>query len=288
MAKSGLPRKLKSIGPYYNTHQRNIISQRPISFNRFEGGIIVKMDYYGKTTRRYKSAFYLIINPDYKNYTHVFDIDFIPASTLKLIINLTRNKKIEDFLFAKTTFSYYNFNSYGKSLYNMLLPVMDKSYRKLIRNAKNIRRTYIIDYDFGKIKNAIKPKFIYPDLNDEKFEIEEAADNYGLSKRKMFEYVGTGRLTNLTPSMWSKLRNTDSWDVQMTQKDVREYAEYRGKDPVTTNRIIAGMKSSQTFYAPIIFSHEGELYCVSGNTRLMTAMALKVIPKVYIFTYGKE
>lgn len=288
MAKAGLPRKLKSIGPYYNTHQRNIISQRPISFSRFEGGIIVKMDYYGKTTKRYKSAFYLIINPNYHNYTHVFDIDFIPASTLKLIINLTKNKKLEDFLFAKSTFSYYNFNSYGKSLYNMLLPVMDKSYRKLIRDAKNIRRTYIIDYDFGKIKNAIKPKFIYPDLNDEKFEIEEAADNYGLSKKKMFESAGTGRLTNLTPSMWSKLRNTDSWDVQMTQKDVREYAEYRGKDPVITNRIIAGMKSSQTFYAPIVLSHEGELYCVSGNTRLMTAMALKIIPKVYIFTYGKE
>jgi hypothetical protein len=283
-----LPRKRKSTGAYYNTHLKNIIKQRPISSSNLEGGLIVKMDYFGKTTGRYKTAFYLIINPNYQNYVHVFDIDFIPASVLRFIISLTKNKKLEDFIFSQTTFSYYNFSSYNKSLYNKLLPIMNESYRKLIRNPKYIRRTYVVDYDFGKIRNAIKPKFVYPNIEDELLEIESAAIEYDIDKKQLISSAYKGRLSALNPTIWSKLKNTDSWQIGMTQEDVRRNAGIRGKSMETTNRIIAGMKSSQTFYAPIILKYKEDFYCVSGNTRLMTAMALKIIPTVYIFTYSEE
>jgi hypothetical protein len=285
---SSLPRRRKSVGAYYNTHTKNIIKQRPISTSNFEGGLIVKMDYFGKTTGRYNTAFYLIINPSYKNYVHVFDIDFVPASALRFIIELTKNKKLEDFLFSQTTFSYYNFPSYGKSLYTKLLPIMNDSYRKLIRNPKYIRRTYVVDYDFGKIRNAIKPKFVYPNIEDEMLELESTAREYDLDRETLISSAKKGRLTTLNPTIWSKLKNTDSWTIGMTQEDVRKNALARGKSIETTNRIIAGMKSSQTFYAPIILKYKDEFDCVAGNTRLMTAMSLKVIPKVYIFSYIEE
>lgn len=291
MAKSaytGLPRRRKSPGQYYKTHRANTIKERPISYRRFQNGLIVRMDYFGKTTKRYKTAFYLIISPDYANYTHVFDIDFIPSSVLKFIINLTKNKKLEDFLFSRTTFSYYDFQSSGRSLYKQLLPIMNKSYRRLIRDPKYIKRTYVIDYDFGNIRTAVNPKFIFPNINEELQELENLANEYDLSKKKLIKSARSGRLTRLHPTIWSKIKNTDSWSIGMTQEDVRKKASIRGKSSDTTNRIISGMKSSQTFYAPIIFSYEGEYYCVAGNTRLMAAMALKHMPMVYIFTYKKD
>jgi hypothetical protein len=243
------------------------------------------MDYFGKTTKRYKTAFYLIISPDYAGYTHVFDIDFIPSSVLKFIINLTKNKKLDDFLFSRTIFSYYDFKSSGRSLYKQLLPVMNKAYRKLIRNPKYIKRTYLIDYNFGKIRSAINPKFIYPDIQDEIQELRNVANEYDLKRSVLIASAKRGRLTRLHSSIWSKIENTDSWEFGMTQEDVRTKAAIRGKSADVTNRIISGMKSSQTFYAPIIFSYKGKYYCVAGNTRLMAAMALKIMPMVYIFTY---
>lgn len=283
-----LPRRQVSNGPFYKTHRKNSLKERPISMGRFVGGLIIRMDYYGKTTKRFKTAFYLIINANHDGYTHVFDIDFVPSSVLKFLISLTKNKKLEDFLFSRSTFSYYNFGSYDKSLYRRLLPIMNRAYRKLIRNPTNIRRTYVIDYDFGKIRNAIKPKFIFPKLEDEDFEIEQTAMEFDVNEKAMFEMSKTGRLVTLTPTIWATMRNTDSWQTGITQEEVRRYANMRGKDVETTNRIIAGMKSSQTFYAPIIFKYFGTYYCVAGNTRLMTAMSLKVIPKVYIFAYDPD
>ena len=280
-----LPVRQASAGAFYKTHRKNTLKMRQISFRNFTNGLIVRMDYFGKTTRRYKTAFYLIISPDYAGYTHVFDIDFIPSSVLKILIGMTKNRKLEDFLFARTTFSYYNFQSSGKSLYNRLLPIMNKSYRKLIRNPTNIKRTYVVDYDFGKIRSAIKPKFIFPNIEDEYQELENVSNEYDLNKESFIESAKRGKLVQLHPTIWSRLKNTDSWQMGITQEEVRRLASVRGKSPDTTNRIIAGMKSSQTFYAPIIFSYNGEYYCVAGNTRLMTAMALKIFPKVYVFTY---
>lgn len=294
-------RKSASIAPYYRTHRKNTLKERPISISNFEGGTIVRMDYFGKTTGVFKSAYYLIIGEntsdrgkvvlggaDFDKYTHVFDIGYVPASVLKFLISLTRYKKLEEFVFARTAFSYYNFPVFGKSLYNKLLPVMNKSYRKLIRSTKNIRRTYIVEYDFGKIRGAIKPKFIFPNLEEEAVALKETADEFGLEYNVMDEISKSGRLVSLTPTIWSSIDNTNSWQINITQDQVRIYAETKGKSPDVTDRIISGMKSSQTFYAPIIFKYFDSYYCVAGNTRLMTAMALKVIPKVYIFAYDEN
>lgn len=286
-SQSSLPRRGRSPGAYYSSHARNVKRERPITFPRFEEGLLIKMNYFGKTTKRYKTAFYLIITANYQGYAHVFDIDFVPVSVLRFLITLTKNKRLEDFLFANSAYQYYNFGGQGntRALYKKLLPIMGRSYRKLILNYKYIKRTYLLEYDFGKIKDAIKPKFIYPDIKDEYLALEEAAIQYDIGKRKLLKSAEYGKLVTLTPTLWSKIENTDSWQIGITQEQVRQYAAIRGKSVDTTNRIIAGMKASQTFYAPIILKYNGELYCVAGNTRLMAAMALRVIPKVYIFEY---
>lgn len=281
-----LPRRTTSIGAYYSTHRRNTLREFPISMSRFENGTIIRMDYFGKTTQKYKTAFYLIINASHNNYTHVFDIDFIPASVLNYIVTLTKNKKLEDFFFANTTVPYYNFTSYDRGLYKRLLPIMQNAYRKLIRNSKYIRRTYLIDYNFQKIRSAIKPKFVYPSVSDEILALEYISDELNLDLTEMLKVANLGKLVMLTPTIWSKIQNTTSWEIGLTQEDVRRIASSNGKSIDTTNRILSGMKSSQTFYAPIILKYNNTFYCVAGNTRLMAAMALRVTPKVYIFTYN--
>jgi hypothetical protein len=259
-----------------------------MSISRIDEGLIVKMDYYGKTTNVFKSAYYLIINSTYNGYGHVFDIDFVPAAVLKLIIQLTKNKVIENYLFGNSTYSYYNFPSTNKSLYTKLLPIFGRAYRKLIKSPKHIRRTYIVDYNFGKVRGPFNPKFVIPSIEEEKPAFSVVAKRLKIKYKKMLEFSKFGKLKTLTPTMWSSLQYTDSWDVSMNETNVIDIATKNGNPVDTAKRILKGMKSNQTFYAPIIMYHDGSYYCISGNIRLSAAMALKIVPKVYIFTYNEN
>lgn len=287
-----LPRKTKSLGKFSRMHKRNSRKRKQINFTNLQNGFIVQMDYFGKWTNRFKTSHYLVIEPKYGGYVHVFDIDFVPASALRYLVTLTINRMPGEFVFGNSTYSFLEFKQSGKALYRMLYPIMKKSYRKLIRKATNIRRTYILDYNFSRIRQFENPKFVTPNLKKEKIAFTEIAEELELRKKKLKEVSEKGRLTTLTPVIWSNIVNTRSWDTTLTQSDVIELAQYRGKTETDVKEMIEAMKANHTFEAPIIMRYStyktNEYYVIAGEVRLMCAMALRITPKVYIFTYEPD
>lgn len=284
-----LPRKSKTLGAFSRMHKRNTIKFRQISYQNLQNGFIVRMDYFGKHTKRFKTSHYLIIEPRYENYVHVFDIDFIPASALRYIVTLTQDKTPGNFIFANQAFSFLNFKQSKKALYRLLYPIMQKSYRKLIRSGNNIKRTMLVDYNFSKMRQFETPKFVQPSLKKEKQAFENIALELQLSKRKLNESANNGIMRILTPAIWSNIVNTNSWNFDLTQTMAREFAEARGKSTFTFNMLLEAMKLNHTFEAPIIMqTDKNEYYVVAGEVRLLIAMALRITPKAYIFTYNQE
>jgi hypothetical protein len=281
-----LPRKSKTMGAFSRMHKRNSIKQRQISMANLQNGFIIKMDYFGKWTKRFKTSHYLVIEPSHNNYIHVFDIDFVPASALKYIVNLTQDKKPGQFVFARQTFSFLNFKQSKKPLYRLLYPIMKKSYRRLIRNKTNVKRTFLIDYNFSSMRQFETPKYVMPNLQKETLQIKNSAIELGLSQRSVMALSKKGVLRSLTPSIWSNITNTSSWNLKLTQTMARELANARGKSDFEVNRIFDAMKANHTFEAPILIKYNNtSYYCIAGEVRLLAAMALRITPKVYIFTY---
>lgn len=281
-----LPRKRRTLGSFSRTHKRNTMKQRQIRFTNFQNGFIVKIDYYGKWTKKYKTSHYLVIEPRYDNYVHVFDIDFIPSSVLQYMVSLTIDRKPDEFIFANQSFSFLNFKQSKKPLYRMLYPIMRKSYRKLIRNSDYIRRSYLIDYNFSKTRQLEQPVYVTPNLGKEQSALEDFAEKFELDTTKLIESSKNGLMRTLTPAIWSNIKNTDSWDFDLTLKAVRQLSLDKRRDIEVIEKQIQRMKLNHAVEAPIVVQlAKNEYYCVGGESRLLIAMALRTTPKVYLFKY---
>jgi hypothetical protein len=247
-----LPRKTKTMGAFSRMHKRNSIKQRQISMSNLQNGFIIKMDYFGKWTRRFKTSHYLVIEPSHNNYIHVFDIDFVPASALRYIVTLTQDKKPGQFIFANQTFSFLNFKQSKKPLYRLLYPIMQKSYRRLIRSKTNVKRTFLIDYNFSTMRQFETPKFVIPSIEKEMLQIKNAAAELTLDETRVISLSKSGILRTLTPAIWSNIRNTNSWNLKLTQNMAKDLASSRGKSKFEIERIFSAMKANHTFEAPIL------------------------------------
>ncbi len=126
--------------------------------------------------------------------------------------------------------------------------------------------------------------FIFPDITKERGEFERVADTFGVdSETLVFLASEEGRLRDLSNEIWEKLDNTDSNKYEKDNWEaVREFSEMCGRDWLDLKKKI---EKGNRIDAPIIMKY-GELYhLVSGNTRLMVARALGIIPKVLVFEY---
>lgn len=86
-------------------------------------------------------------------------------------------------------------------------------------------------------------------------------------------------LTPLTYDIWGKLENTDSYKVKSLE-EAEKIAKTHGKD---FESIIQEIEANKSSPAPIIIKWENNAYeLISGNTRLMIANAIKIIPEVLI------
>lgn len=117
-----------------------------------------------------------------------------------------------------------------------------------------------------------------PDLSEEHEEIERTSEELGIDLQEIKDGYKNGSLKELNNDMWQKMENTDSWDIKDLE-DARRYAEEYGKD---IENIIDGFKGGKRLPAPIVLIKDDGPYLIAGNTRLMVAKALKVVPKVVI------
>ncbi len=128
-----------------------------------------------------------------------------------------------------------------------------------------------------------KTMFAFPDVEQERGEIERAAQKYSPQNseefvRFFYEKAQEATLVELTEEMWSILDNTDSFDIPNNGwEKVAEHVDHTNQETGSSRSwedLRQKMEDRQELDAPIVLKYHGELHLVSGNTRLMVARAL--------------
>lgn len=120
------------------------------------------------------------------------------------------------------------------------------------------------------IIKAHKKNFVWniPD----KFEEEEEFYSY---PEKFFENFDKGKLVKLNESVWSKLKNTDSYNIKNIE-EARNMSSFYKRD---IDRIL----SATSLPAPtVVKDTRGKYILVAGNTRLMVSRAFKITPEILL------
>ncbi len=131
--------------------------------------------------------------------------------------------------------------------------------------------------------------FSFPDLKTEQGEIERVAQVYASGDPKTFighflEQAKGAVLVPLTDELWSKLENTDSYDIPAEDWDLVEHHAVAGHPEHARDwrSLRVKIESGVSIDAPIVLKIGNELHLVSGNTRLMVARAKGIIPNVLL------
>ncbi|MDO8469676.1 MAG: hypothetical protein Q7S84_01470 [bacterium] len=135
-----------------------------------------------------------------------------------------------------------------------------------------------------------KELFIVPDVSRERGEIERVAvevfgaQDTGEFFSRFLEAAKTAPLVELSEDIWSRLENTDSYDIP--PKDwplVKEHAvEGHPDHPRDWRFYKTRYEQGGPIEVPIIVKKGDAFHLVSGNTRLMVARAMGKVPKVLI------
>ncbi len=151
--------------------------------------------------------------------------------------------------------------------------------------------TDILVYMRESIESSVS-KFVRPDIKKERGEFERVAHIFNVdADTLMFLAQDEGVLQPLMEDMWEQLDNTDSNTFKHSDQDVwnkvRDCSEVQ-----EVKRDWEGLKrkmqNKETLDAPIIFKYGDRYHLIAGNTRLMVARALGIIPTVLLFEYKED
>ncbi len=122
----------------------------------------------------------------------------------------------------------------------------------------------------------------YHDLvTSELGEIERTSDTFNFPIEDLQYAFEIGTETILTDNIWSKLENSDSYEIKSLEQAVK-YANKYKKD---WRSIVNAIQNEEQLPMPLILNYaEDKYYLVAGNTRLMIYKALGVQPVVLMAT----
>ena len=116
---------------------------------------------------------------------------------------------------------------------------------------------------------------------DEESEIERTAQVFNVPIPDMRYAFIAGNMVVLSDDIWSKLENSDSYDINSLEDAIELATEY-GKNWKPT---LDAVKSNKNINPPLVLNYDKDkYYLVGGNTRLMFTKALGKIPKVLMGT----
>lgn len=123
-------------------------------------------------------------------------------------------------------------------------------------------------------------------FQDEMDEIERAAqdlsrDNtYETSVKEILNVFNKAKETKLNDKVWEKLENTESNEIEKGEMDkvVKLAKKYNKSSPLKLKDALM----SGEYRPPLILKLGDRYHLVAGNTRLCTAAALGINPKVII------
>jgi hypothetical protein len=127
---------------------------------------------------------------------------------------------------------------------------------------------------------AVRPKWVKPDLYEEREEMERQAGDLNLDVKTVQIAFIRAKLITLDDATWNKMKNTHSTDPNISIEKIKTWK----KDGKTVDAIIRGLEEGETIPAPMVLIHDGIPYCVAGNTRLSISKVLGVRPKVLLAT----
>ena len=128
-----------------------------------------------------------------------------------------------------------------------------------------------------RFREDINPLGWEPIIKAETEEIERTAEDLGLPFDVVYNSFVNGKEVTLNDDMWSRLENTDSYDIN-SEEEAIELARHYGKD---IQSILAAEKTPP---ALILQYSPNKYYLVGGNTRLMVARAKGINPQVILAT----
>ena len=132
--------------------------------------------------------------------------------------------------------------------------------------------------DKAKVRLESKSPLLWiPILQAENEEIERTADDLGLPYDTVYNSLANGKEVTLTDEMWSRLENTDSYDIDSEEESIK-LAQYYGKDYKSI------LSAEKTPPALILQYSPDKYYLIGGNTRLMFARAKGINPQVILGT----
>ena len=112
-------------------------------------------------------------------------------------------------------------------------------------------------------------------------EIERTAEVFNIPLEDLKYAFTAGSIIVLSDSIWSKLENTDSYQVKDIEDAVKLAKQY-GKNWKPT---LTAIKDGTVMDPPMILNYDRDkYYLVGGNTRLMFYKALGINPKVVLAT----
>jgi cytidyltransferase-like protein len=112
---------------------------------------------------------------------------------------------------------------------------------------------------------------------DELGEIERTADEFNTPIPDIQFAFEKGRENLLTDNIWSKLENSDSYEI----KNLEQAIELANKYKKDWKSIVRAIQNEEQLPMPMVLNYgPGKYYLVAGNTRLMIYKALGVQPIV--------
>jgi hypothetical protein len=132
--------------------------------------------------------------------------------------------------------------------------------------------------DKAKVRlEAINPLGWEPIIKAETEEIERTAEDLGLPFDIVYNSFVNGDEVTLNDDMWSRLENTDSYDIN-SEEEAIELAQHYGKD-------YQSIMSAESLPPALILQYSpNKYYLIGGNTRLMFARAKGENPQVILAT----
>jgi hypothetical protein len=128
-------------------------------------------------------------------------------------------------------------------------------------------------------------RWVKPSLREEWDEIVRTAKEFDLDPSELRKAYRKGRMIVLDDSLWSRMENTDSWNIEPGDWDaVKDLTEKYQRDPIP---IATALKEGLPLPSPLVLSTNGTDYLIAGNTRLMVSRAMGVRPEIFLLTVGE-
>ena len=141
----------------------------------------------------------------------------------------------------------------------------------------------------SKSPEASTITFAFPNVETERGEIERVGQEFSEEELDVFvsrfiEVAKKAQLISMSEEMWSRLENTDSYDILPGdwEKVDSHFVAGKPEAPRDWQKLKSKLEKGENLDAPIIYQKGDKLHLVSGNTRLMVVRALGKTPQVLL------